>query len=163
MLAADSARPAILYRYDRRDSLERALTLGEFRLQPLALPMSMATAGQPGGAYLGLQLTQQWDEMRLDAARGLDACLVIHDAEQFGERLHRAAQQALPNWAGIDAAVSYGTPSPLGAAFSQARQFAFEQAWLFAWRPMQPVAAVHPIVISIGNLEAIAQLRGKSH
>lgn len=176
MLAADLPRPAKLYFYASHASLDRALTLGEFRLQPAApeaaiadarkqiLPFSPKSTGLAApGSYLTLCLSQNWDESLIDAGTGIDGCLVIHDPEQFGERIHRAAQQALPNWAGIDAAVAYGTASPLGAAFSRPRQLARQREWLFAWRPAQAGLAIHPVVISIGNLAAIAELRGKSH
>lgn len=174
MLPPDSPRPARLYLYADRASLERALALGEFRLLPAApdaglagtptqiLPFRPKTSAA-SGSYLTLRLTQTWDETQFDTDAGRDCCLVIHDAEQFGERLHQAAQRALPNWAGIDAAVSYGVPSPLGAAFTKARQLARQAEWLFAWRPIQPTTAVHPIVIQTGNLEAIAELRGKTN
>lgn len=169
MLAVDTPRPPALYLYADRTRLERAFELGEFRLSPIApggsrnLPFAQnkPLAAQLG-AYLTLSLSQKWDESRLDAASGADCCLMILDVEQFGERIHRAAQKALPNWAGIDAEVSYGTPSPLGAVFSQARELAGQREWLFAWRPMQPAKAAHPIVIAIGALKGIAELRGKS-
>lgn len=174
MLAPDSPRPAKLYQYADRATLERALALGEFRLVPVAPAAGLAGAPTQilpfrpktpaaSGSYLTLRLTRNWDETQFDAEAGHDCCLVIHDAEQFGERLHQAAQRALPNWAGIDAAVSYGEASPLGAAFTRARQLARQAEWLFAWRPIQPTTAVHPIVVQIGNLEAIAELRGKTN
>jgi hypothetical protein len=97
-----------------------------------------------------------------DAFSESDSCLVIHDAEEFGERLHRAAEKVLPTWTGIDAAISYGLPSPLGKVFSKAGHHATEREWLFAWRPTQPTAGLSPIVIQIGNMEDIAELREKS-
>jgi hypothetical protein len=177
MLAVDCPRPSTLYQYADRPSLTLALTLGEFRLQPAApdadsvapasnqiLPFrrKQTSAGLPG-SYLTLRLTQVWDEKLFETESGPDCCLIIHDAEQFGERIHRAAQQALPNWAGIDAAVSYGIPSPLGAAFSKGRPLAKEKEWLFAWRPIEPMLSVHPVVIRIGSIEAIAELRSRGH
>lgn len=175
MLAADCQRPSHLYQYASRSALERSLTHGEFWLKPAApdarlpesdnnqiLPFRPRRAGASPGNFLILQLTQAWDEKMFAPDSGSDCCLVIRDAEQFGERIHRAAQQALPNWAGIDAAVSYGIPSPLGAAFSKARQLAREKEWLFAWRPIQPAQTAHAIMIRIGSIEAIAELRGKS-
>lgn len=177
MLAIDSPRPAKLYLYAGRVALERCLTLGEFQLRP-ELPVAADVAAadsqilpfrhkqSASGAlanFLTLRLTHAWDDHRFDAATGADCCLVIHQAEIFGERIHRAAQKALPNWAGIDAAVSYGLPSPLGAAFSKTRQQAAEREWLFAWRPVHHLQRVHPVVICIGNIESIAELRGRSN
>lgn len=160
-------RPAKLYLYAQRQSLERALQFGEFRLQP---PPAQASSDQilPFGArtahagFLTLSLASAWDEALFDIFGKSDCCLVIHDAEQFGERIHRAAQRLLPSWAGIDAAISYGVPSPLGDVFSKARGQAAEKEWLFAWRPTQPTLVNKPVTISIGNIEGIAELRSKA-
>jgi hypothetical protein len=171
MLDADCERPPKLYRYAEHQSLERSLTLGEFRLQPAAeektaspqiLPFqSSAARAMPASAYLTLSLSKTWDVQLFDAFPDADCCLIIHDPEQFGERIHRAATKMLPTWAGIDAAISYGAPSPLGRAFSKNRQHANQQEWLFAWRPTQPAKALQSIVIQIGSIEEFAELRGK--
>jgi hypothetical protein len=169
-------RPAKLYRYSEWQWLERSLSLGEFRLRPpledmqdgprRSAPIAPFAVGATSGAaavsYLTLSLAQSWDDALFDQFTGSDCCLVVHDVEQFGERIHRAAARFLPSWAGIDAAVSYGGASPLGAAFSKAKRHAPEQEWLFAWRPTQPAMAVNPVVIRIGSIEDIAQLRVRS-
>jgi hypothetical protein len=168
----DCQRPPKLYLYSERRYLERALATGEFRLTPAAdtiLEMGAARGGAtlpPAGSgsmshatYLTLSMSQAWDEALFDEYAGADCCLVIHRAEEFGERIHRAAARVLPDWAGIDAAVSYGISSILGAAFSKARQYARQQEWLFAWRPREPTMSLNPVVIRIGNIEAIAELR----
>ena len=111
MPGIDSSRPPKLYRYSERQWLERALTLGEFRLSP-----PVANPGQPAAPYLTLGWTRSLKDSLFDTF-GVDTCLIIHDTEQFGERIHRAAKLALPSWAGIDAPVSYGRPSPLGSVF----------------------------------------------
>lgn len=173
LLAAAYSRPKKLYRYSQRQWLERSLQLGEFRLRSVAYE---SDAGLPAGGqimpfgartssavdYLTLSLANAWDEKLFDAFSGADCCLVIHDPEEFGERIHRAAQKALPSWAGIDGAISYGMPSPLGSAFSKARHHAIEKEWLFAWRPTHPMLSFHPVVIRIGSIEGIAELREKS-
>jgi len=64
--------------------------------------------------------------------------------------------------AGIDAAVSYGAASPLGAAFCKTKRHAPEHEWLFAWRPMQEAMVRNPVVIRIGSIEDIAELRVRS-
>lgn len=173
----DVQRPPKLYRYSERRWLERALQLGEFRLRPAAddaqggqaprgeqiLPFGSAAkrAAAAPASYLTLSLGQCWDERLFDEFPGTDCCLVIHDPEQFGERIHRAAEKALPNWAGIDAAISYGVPSPLGAAFSKLKRYAHQKEWLFAWRPIQPTMSLNPVLIRIGSIEDIAELRQK--
>ncbi|HEY8608638.1 MAG TPA: hypothetical protein VIM12_16110 [Noviherbaspirillum sp.] len=167
--SADQAcqRPATLYRYSRREWLERSLQYGEFRLQPA--PSVAAQERSPGiafgvppaaSAYLTLSLAHAWDDA-LFARFGGDCCLVIHEPEQFGERIHRAAQRLLPSWAGIDAGISYGVPSPLGAAFTKHREQAAEQEWLFAWRPMQKGLAALAVTLAIGSIEGIAELKAR--
>lgn len=138
------------------------MTLGEFRLRPPPICIPADLARSAANNYLTLSLTQIWDESLFEAFGGADSCLIIHDTEEFGERIHRAAQKALPSWAGIDASVSYGVPSPLGAVFSKARNEARQQEWMFAWRPTQSTLSLNPVFIQIGNIEGIAELRDKS-
>ncbi|MBV8633514.1 MAG: hypothetical protein JO002_03410 [Burkholderiaceae bacterium] len=156
MPGIDSSRPPKLYRYSDRQWLERALTLGEFRLSPPA-----ANPGQPAARYLTLGWTRNWKDSLFDTF-GVDTCLIIHDTEQFGERLHRAAQKILPSWAGIDAPVYYGKPSPLGALFSKERADAAQEEWLFAWRPTEAMLSLHPVFVRMGSIESIAEIRDKS-
>lgn len=163
------SRPAKLYRYSRKEWLERSLQFGEFVLQPANSESTSRLAENrqilPFGprahppAYLVLSLASTWSEKLFDEAGGADCCLVIHDTEQFGERIHRAAQKALPEWAGIDAGVSYGMPSPLGAVFSKDKTLAHQKEWLFAWRPTEHLVTFNPVAIQIGSIEAIAELR----
>jgi len=165
-------RPPKLYRYSEWQWLERSLSLGEFRLRPpleeqrdaghggAILPF--ATGRPPAANYLTLSLAQSWDDALFDHFPGSDCCLVVLDVEQFGERIHRAAARLLPSWAGIDAAVSYGAASPLGAAFCKTKRHAPEHEWLFAWRPMQEAMVCNPVVIRIGSIEDIAELRVRS-
>lgn len=168
MSSLELPRPAKLYQYAPRAVLERSLSLGEFRLQPPTtgpageqiFPFKSA-APRAAAQYLTLALANAWDAKLFDVTADADCCLVIHNPEEFGERLHRAAQRALPNWAGIDAPVSYGIPSPLGDAFSRPKQDAARKEWLFAWRPVHATMSVSPIMIQIGSMAGIAELRAK--
>jgi hypothetical protein len=103
-------------------------------------------------------LSQAWDR-KLFELFSADSCLVIHNTEEFGERLHRAVQRTLPNWAGIDGVVEYGVRAALGLAFTKTAAEAQEQEWLFAWRAMQSNASLNPVLIKIGSLENYAELR----
>lgn len=152
MLAIDSQRPNKFYLYSNQDRLERNLTLGEFLLRPLEQLAPVVN-------YLALRLAWLWNDSLFAHFAGTDGCLIIHDTEEFGERIHRAAQMALPSWAGIDAAISYGAPSPLGAAFSRSRDDAMQNEWMFAWRPIHFALAPNPIAIRIGSIESIAEIR----
>ena len=82
----DYQRPPTLHRYAARTELEAALR-GQFRLVP-------------AGGFLTLSFSTEWDKRLFDVFKPADSCLVIHNTEEFGERLHRAVQRTLPNWAG---------------------------------------------------------------
>jgi len=156
MPVIDPQRPAKLYRYSTHQWLQRSLTLGEFRLRP---PVG-STIGAANN-FLILSLSQRWDEKLFTQFGDADSCLIIHNTEEFGERIHRAVQKVLPSWAGIDAAVSYGAQSPLGSVFSKPRNEVAHQEWMFAWRPMQSALSLNPIFIQIGSIESIAEIRHK--
>lgn len=168
----EKGRPAKLYFYADRHTAERALQTGEFRLRtsgqadavlgtsPASQILPFGTARTlPTAGFLMLSLSTAPSEKlaRPDTA-GL-CYVVIHNTEEFGERLHRAVHKALPQWAGIDAAVAYGTPSALGAAFTRGRHLSGQKEWLFAWRPMQPALSLNPIVVQIGSIASFAELR----
>lgn len=151
-------RPPKLYYFSERAELERSLTLGEFRLvTPPQSPLKATPANDAN--YLILSLAQSWDGALFEGKRDSTAYLVVHDAEAFGERLHRAVQKILPNWAGIDAAMSYGASSPLGRLFSLPKERAAEKEWRFAWRPMRNGLSAKPVVIQLGSIADIAELR----
>lgn len=145
-MSGDYQRPQALYRYGSLDVLQRALEQGEFRLQPAEMCMTLGFSMKSDRALFGASQ---------------DACLIIHQPEEFGERLHRAVARVLPNWAGIDGAVEYGKKSRLGAIFSKSAAKQHEQEWLFAWRPMQAAGLLQPVVVQIGDLRELAELRRK--
>jgi len=165
MSSADYQRPPKLYRYSDRQWLERALTLGEFRLRPPVESLQinhLHSSSRSVSQLLTLSMSSICDDALYDEFANSNCCLVINDPEEFGERIHRAAQRMLPSWTGIDGAISYGKQSALGAAFTKNQRNAAQKEWLFAWRPTQPTMALRPIVIKIGNIEAIAELRAKN-
>lgn len=143
----DYQRPATLYRYGVREDLELALTQGQFILRP-------------AGPCLTLSFSQAWEPKLFDLFSS-DSCLVIHNPDEFGERLHRAIQRTLPNWVGIDGEVAYGERAALGVAFTKTAAEAQEQEWLFAWRSMQRNASLNPVLVKIGSLENFAELRAR--
>ncbi|MEN9867162.1 MAG: hypothetical protein RL748_2752 [Pseudomonadota bacterium] len=145
-MSLDYQRPAALYCYGEQASLQRALDNGEFHLQPGSQCLTLGFASKASPNLFG---------------PSDDACLIIHRPEEFGERLHRAVAQVLPNWAGIDGAVEYGRRSMLGAVFTKDKALAREQEWQFAWRPRHAVSNLQVIVIKMGNLADLAELRSK--
>ena len=142
----DYQRPPTLYRYGMRSELELALSSGQFRLQP-------------ANGFLTLSFSQAWDKNLFTVLGPADSCLIIHNTEEFGERLHRAVQRTLPNWAGIDGPVEYGARSRLGLAFSKGPDQAEEKEWKFAWRSMSPQPILNPVTVRIGSIEQFAELR----
>ncbi|MEQ1767811.1 MAG: hypothetical protein ABL859_10325, partial [Methylotenera sp.] len=110
--------------------------------------------------YLTLCLAKKWGHHFLGDFEGSDACLVIHEPHEFCERIHLAVEKLLPDWSGIDGPVRYGSKSPLGAAFTKPDKFVFQFEWRFAWLPPMPINACEPLVISIGSIESIAEIRG---
>lgn len=166
MSTANYLRPSKLYRYSEQQWIERALTLGEFRLRPPVESLQinhLHTASRAAPQLLTLSMSCACDDALYDEFSNSDCCLVINKPEEFGERIHQAAQRLLPSWTGIDGAITYGKQNPLGAAFTKSLQSASQKEWLFAWRPTQPTMTLRPIVIQIGNIEAIAELRHKKH
>jgi hypothetical protein len=144
----DYKRPPTLHRYAPRAELELSLTAGQFRLVP-------------SNNCLTLSFSKVWDKALFDLLAPADCCLVIHNTEEFGERLHRAVQRTLPSWAGIDGAVEYGVRAALGAAFTKTVAEAHEQEWQFAWRAMAPQLSLNPVIIKIGSIESFAELRDR--
>jgi hypothetical protein len=144
----DYKRPLTLHRYAPRAELELALREGQFRLVPAnqCLTLSFSTA---------------WDKALFDWLAPADSCLIIHNTEEFGERMHRAVQRTLPSWAGIDGAVEYGVRAALGATFTKSHAEALEQEWQFAWRPMTPQSRMNALTIKIGSIESFAELRDR--
>ncbi|MCG2585775.1 hypothetical protein [Massilia sp. TS11] len=144
----DYQRPPTLHRYGQRADLELALREGQFRLVP-------------HGPCLSLSFSSAWDQRLFDVLAPADCCLVIHHTEAFGERLHRAVQQLLPAWAGIDGAIDYAGRSPLGPIFCKDPAQKILKEWMFAWRPTTPGTSLHPVTVRMGNLEAFAELRAR--
>lgn len=111
-----------------------------------------------GTNYLTICFSKRWDERLFDDFPETDACLVIHQVEDFCERFHSAAEIALPQWAGIDAAVVYGGRSNLGPVFSKPLQFISQHEWRFAWHPHTPAKELSSALITIGSISDIAEI-----
>ena len=144
----DYTRPPTLHRYAPRTELELALREGQFRLVPAS-------------HCLTLSFSTVWDKALFALLAPADSCLIIHNSEEFGERLHRAVQRTLPSWAGIDGAIEYGVRAALGATFTKTVAEAHEHEWQFAWRPMTPQSRMNPLTIKIGSIESFAELRDR--
>ena len=111
-----------------------------------------------GTDYFTTCFSRSWDISLFDEFPGTDACLVIHEPEKFSERFHLAVEKILPNWAGIDAAVTYGGKNKLGAVFSKPLKFMYQDEWRFAWHPGKLISKLTPIVVSIGCISDITSV-----
>ena len=111
--------------------------------------------------YLVSCFSTIWDQHLFDEFPDANACLVIHEVEEFCERIHAAAEVQLPRWVGIDGAATYGGRSPLGAVFSKPIRFVPQREWRFAWMPPEPIRNLGPKFLGVGNIETLAELRLK--
>jgi hypothetical protein len=102
--------------------------------------------------YLTICFSKRWDEHLFDVFPNTDACLVIHEVDDFCERMHHAAELALPQWAGMDAAVVYEGKNELGAVFSKPHNFILQHGWRFARRPRQQLEALLILQKSLQDL-----------
>ena len=108
--------------------------------------------------YLTICFSTQWDEKLFEEFPGTNACLIVHNVEEFCERFHMEVEKQLPQWAGIDGCVVYGEKSELGVAFSKPLRFFTQQEWRFAWLPDNPMIELKAMTIRIGNIENIAEI-----
>jgi hypothetical protein len=108
--------------------------------------------------YYVLSFSSSHSEQLYDDFAPADACLIIHAPEEFGERVHVAAQKRLPNWVGADCAVSYGEFSPFGPVYTKPTYFSSQSEWRFSWLPPFAVQGLEPVFIQAGNLESIASI-----
>lgn len=165
-------RPASDYKQQETDAARNDDELVRFNRSPAAsVSINNLNTGQAikpicdvvyttevGTNYLTLCFSERWDEQLFEDFPDTDACLIIHKVEDFCERLHRAAEIALPHWSGIDAAVIYGGISGLGAIFSKPLQFIPQHEWRFAWQPRERVVDISPFQLTIGSIADIAEI-----
>lgn len=165
-------RPATDYKQQETDAARHDDELVRINTSPAsAMTITIERTGQTikpigdvvyrsevGTNYLTICFSKRWDEHLFDDFPGADACLVIHNVDDFCERFHSAAELALPQWAGIDAAVVYGGKSNLGAVFSKPLQFIVQHEWRFAWHPHTPVKELAPVLLTIGSIADIAEI-----
>lgn len=127
------------------------------RIKPLG---DVTYRSKVGTNYLTLCFSKCWNVKLFGEFPGTDACLVIHKVEEFSERVHLALSAMLPDWIGMDAAVSYGRSHALGAVFMKPPhpQFVMQHEWRFAWRPAAALSTIDPIRLKIDSIERIAEI-----
>ncbi|HUO43748.1 MAG TPA: hypothetical protein VMT94_02405 [Burkholderiales bacterium] len=108
--------------------------------------------------YYVLCFSKAWDERLFSEFLGSDSCLIVHNVEEFCERIHAEVEVKLPHWAGMDTIITYGGRSPFGAIFSKPLSFLPQQEWRFAWLPPSSLRNIEPFKIVIGSIEKIAEI-----
>jgi hypothetical protein len=108
--------------------------------------------------YYILCLSSKKESYLFEDFKGSDACLIIHNPNEFGERIFKSAKKALPNWAGIDANVTYGRSSQFGPTFSKPLKHIFQFEWRFSWIPFEKENNLECIFIEVGNMKDIAEI-----
>lgn len=152
-------RPSNFYLYGPSADLLQILHEGSFVLRAWPPVQDVAVAQSAASGFLTLAFATVYKDALHDRYGQADACLCIYGTEEFGERLHRSVERALPDWAGIDAAITYGANSPLGLTFARRIEDASSLEWQFAWRRKSAGPALLEQVIRIGNIEHLARLR----
>lgn len=94
-----------------------------------------------------------------------NACLVIHDAGTFIDRMIAAMSAALPSWVGCSTLVHYFDPLRPGNEVLSARHkdfyYAYQREYRFLWDPTGPdpqADLLQPIDVHLGNLEDVASI-----
>lgn len=113
-----------------------------------------------GSDYLTLCFAKVYSDHFYDEFCNSDACLIIHDPNEFSARMHRASNAVIPSgWGAIDGPVTYGANSQLGPAFIKPDKYVFQFEWRFVWLPIPPVDKCTATNIVIGSIEDIAEIR----
>jgi len=90
---------------------------------------------------------------------GSDACLIIHQPNEFFNRLYKALDRVIPeSWGAADGAVTYGSKSKLGAAFTKDDKFLFQFEWRFACMPPVQTEKCSAVKVFTGSIEDIAEV-----
>lgn len=95
---------------------------------------------------------------------GVDACLIIHDAHSFIERLFKTVKTTLPQWDGADKLVRYFDPlrahREVLAGFEKDFEYAYQREYRFIWNPppSAPAGVLPPLTISLGPLRDLCSV-----
>jgi len=109
--------------------------------------------------YLVLCLATAYSDHFYQNFVGSDACLIIHEPNEFFNRLYRAIDSVIPtSWGAVDGPVSYGSSSKLGVPFTKPEKFVFQFEWRFTCMPIPPREKCEPTIVSIGSIKDIAEV-----
>ena len=111
-----------------------------------------------GSDYLVVSFSKIWDIQLFERFPDTDACLVIHDVENFCERFHETVESSHPGLIGLDASVAYGGKSGLGAVFSKNLKYIEQQEYRFAWHSAQQAQNLNSVNVRLGDISAMAEI-----
>jgi hypothetical protein len=112
-----------------------------------------------GSDYLALCLATEYSDHFYREFTGSDACLIIHDPNEFFRRMYRAVRSVIPNgWGAADGPVSYGARSKLGPAFTKPEKYLFQFEWRFVCLPIPALDRCQAMNVRLGNIEDIAEM-----
>lgn len=125
-------------------------------------------------------LSYDFDEVLHDKFDS-NACLVIHNTEEFSKRLHEKMTEFLPGHTGKNQRVCYGNHQSFsGVLFSKDKHFLYQREYRYAWTPYNPTEPINPelfvhekydeiidkipqhIDISLGSLKDICEIVKKN-
>ncbi len=91
-----------------------------------------------------------------------DSCLVIHNVNEFVDRLVRDVLRVHPEFVVEGKNVEYFDPfntvGPLDVFFNKSFGYAYQQEFRIVWLPPNAEAKLEPFFVNIGSIEDIAEL-----
>lgn len=127
--------------------------------QPIIPIGDVVMASETESDYLTLCLATVYSDHFYQDFEDSDACLIIHDPNEFFDRMYKAIDSVLPNsWGAVDGPVSYGSSSKLGAPFMKPEKFLFQFEWRFACLPIPSLSKCEATVVTLGSIEDIAEV-----
>lgn len=109
--------------------------------------------------YLVLCLATMHSDHFYQDFKGSDSCLIIHNPDEFFNRMYSAIDSVLPSgWGAADGPVTYGRSSKLGVPFTKPEEFMFQFEWRFACLPIPSLIKCEATMVTLGSIEDIAKV-----
>lgn len=127
--------------------------------QPINPVGDVVMASDIASDYLTLCLATVYSDHFYQDFEGSDACLIIHNPNEFFDRMYKVIDSVLPNsWGAADGPVAYGSRSKLGVPFTKPETFLFQFEWRFACLPIPSLSKCEATVVTLGSIEDIAEV-----
>lgn len=93
-----------------------------------------------------------------------EVALVIHDPDAFLTRLDIAMRAQLPNWDAVAGPAQYYdplqvTPEEVELPMWKHFRYAYQREFRAAWLPPSPITVLEPVMLEVGPLTDIAEIR----